>query len=382
MSDADLVELLLECRRLRLERLLALAQLLDLVDAVLDGGAFEAFHAFGDLLLLARHLLGLPLRVCDVARAARLLRLLQLALRLLQPLERGGRLRGAHLTAVGRRLPHLVGRLAHLPRGLHQLRPVLLARQLLEPARRFLDLIGELPLAVAAARAALLPGRALPLALGFLLLPPRQLLQLLGELVDLLIRLLLLGALRASRTGWPSCRARARTGRRDPRPSGSARRRRRRRPAALHADLDFVLLLGLLQELQRLLLERERAVGLACCSFASAVFISVDCLRQQLRNLLERRILLDQAAVHARDQPFDLLAQLRLRQRDDGRVLAQLVGRHRLAIAVDVERRGDDLALLLRQRADLLPPPPPPPPPPACDSARLKSLRSGRICRK
>ena len=62
------------------------------------------------------------------------------------------------------------------------------------------------------------------------------------------------------------------------------------------------------------------------------------------------------------------------------RVLAQLVGRHRLAIALDVEGRGDDLTLLLRQRADLvLPPPPPPPPPPAFDCAWRNSLPSGRM---
>ena len=255
-----LIELVLERRRLRLERLLAIAELLDLVDAVLGGGAFEALHALGNLLLIARHLLGLTLRVGDVTRAARALRLLQLALRVLQPLQRGGRLRRAHLAAVGRRLPHLVGRLAHPSRGIHQIGAVLFARQLLEPPRRFLDLIGQLPLAARRRPPRLLPGCALAQALGLLLLPAGQLLQLLRELVDLLIRLLLLGALRGlvlvghlvhleleqvgqilGHLALPTAAATAAA-------------------LALHADLDFVLLLGFLQDLQRLLLERDRAV--------------------------------------------------------------------------------------------------------------------------
>src|SRR4029453_9722573 len=76
--------------------------------------------------------------------------------------------------------------------------------------------------------------------------------------------------------------------------------------------------------------------------------------REELRHLLECRILLDQTAVHARHETVHLIAELGLRQRDDRRVLPELVGRHRLAVAVDVERRRDDLALLLRERAYLL----------------------------
>ena len=77
-----------------------------------------------------------------------------------------------------------------------QVLPLLLARQLLEPPRRLLDFLRELPLRVAAAAAACWPGRRQPpLPLGFLLLPPRQLLQLLDQLVDLLVAALLLGAL-------------------------------------------------------------------------------------------------------------------------------------------------------------------------------------------
>ena len=54
------------------------------------------------------------------------------------------------------------------------------------------------------------------------------------------------------------------------------------------------------------------------------------------------------------DQALDLLAQLRLRQRDDDEALAQLCRRHRLAVATMLKRGRDDLALLLRERVDLL----------------------------
>src|SRR5262249_51211503 len=57
---------------------------------------------------------------------------------------------------------------------------------------------------------------------------------------------------------------------------------------------------------------------------------------------------------HARDQPFYLLAQPRLREADDDRLLLQLVGRVVLAIALDVERRGDDLALVVGERVHLV----------------------------
>ncbi len=78
-----------------------------------------------------------------------------------------------------------------------------------------------------------------------------------------------------------------------------------------------------------------------------------DSLRQQIRDLLERRILFDEPAVHPREQPFNLIAQPRLGQGEHGAVLAQLVRRHLLAIALNVERGRDDLALLLGQGAHL-----------------------------
>ena len=148
-----------------------------------------------DLLLLAGHRLGLAQRVLHVASGARRLRLLELALGLLQLLHRlrgrGGRVR----VAVCRRLPHRIGGLLQLARGLLQLRAVLFARELLELPRGFFRLLGERALRVAAALTLALRG-APALPLGLLLLPARQLLQLLGELVDLLVGLLLRRALR------------------------------------------------------------------------------------------------------------------------------------------------------------------------------------------
>ena len=140
-SPAVCSHLLLERGHFGLELVLALAQLLDFLLPRI-AGAIEPFDAFRDLLLFARDLIGLPQCVLDIALGAARLRLLQPLLRLLQSIERGGRLRGARLP-VGRRLPHLVGRLAKLPCGVAELRPVLFPRQLLEAARRLLDLFGE-----------------------------------------------------------------------------------------------------------------------------------------------------------------------------------------------------------------------------------------------
>ena len=92
--------------------------------------------------------------------------------------------------------PHRIGRLPHLLRRLREIRTVALARELLELPRGFLRLVGKLPLAVAAALAHLAGQRLLALPLGFLLLAPRQLAQLLHHRIDLLVGLLLLRALR------------------------------------------------------------------------------------------------------------------------------------------------------------------------------------------
>src|SRR5439155_559917 len=81
--------------------------------------------------------------------------------------------------AARRGTPHRVGRFSHLPRRVEQLRTILLAGEPLEPPRGLLGLVRQGTLLRAAARgrggAALLQP---PLALGFLFLPSRKLLQL------------------------------------------------------------------------------------------------------------------------------------------------------------------------------------------------------------
>ena len=166
------------------------------------------------------------------------------------------------LRSVGRRLPHGVRRFLQLSRGLLQVLTLLLARQLLQPARRLFEFLRELTLGVAAAaaRLALACGRQATLPLGLLLLPARELLQLLGELVDLLVAALLLGALLqlvlirelveleleqiGEVLGHLILSAAAAAA------------------AALRRHLHFVLLLGVLQQLQRALLGRQRFLRL------------------------------------------------------------------------------------------------------------------------
>ena len=94
-------------------------------------------------------------------------------------------------------MPHGLRGIAHLLRGGRQLWTLLLARQLLEPARCLFELVRELALTLstAAARLLLLSRRGAALPFEFLLLPAGELLQLLRQLVDLAIVALLLGAL-------------------------------------------------------------------------------------------------------------------------------------------------------------------------------------------
>ena len=101
------------------------------------------------------------------------------------------------------------------------------------------------------------------------------------------------------------------------------------------------------------MLGRQRPVGTDRGELGFRLLHRLDRLRQQLGDLLERRIPLNELAVQTREQPFDLLAQPRLRQPDDRRALAQLGRRIVPPIALHVERRRDDLPLLLRERLDL-----------------------------
>ena len=303
----------------------------------------------GHVRVLARDLFGLAHRLLHIAFGARRLRPPQLALHLLQPFGGRGRLcSGAGVVARGG-LPHGVGGLLHLPRRCGEVGAVLLARQLLELPCRLLGLFGERPLLIAAA-AGRLSGRAPALPLEFLLLATRQLLQLLGQRVDLLFglaalgprrRLVLVGHLVHFELEQVRQVFRDRSGLSPAAPAA-------RLPAGLH--LRLVLFFGLLQVLQCLLLGGHRAVRAPHLQLGFGGFHFGGCERQHLGDLLEGRVGGDQAGVHAAHEPFDLLAQAPLRQRQHDRALAQLLGREPFLFAQHVERAGDDLALLLRQR--------------------------------
>ena len=262
--------------------------------------------------MLARDLLGLLLRALHIALAARALLLLEPALCLSQLAECGAGLAGAARISGRSRTPHGVGGLPHLLRGLREIGTVTFARQALELPRGFLGLFGQRTLARAAALAALARQSLQPLPLGFLLLPARELAQFFHQRVDLLIRLLLLRALRrlvlvgqlveilleeiSEIFLYGSGSAAATT-----------------TAAALLADLLLVFFLGLLQLLERAVLWRQRIRRRLCLqlSFSGAHFLGR--FRQQLRDAQERRVRLDEPAVHAAYQPFDLFSQLRLR---------------------------------------------------------------------
>ena len=256
---------------------------------------------------------------------------------------------------AGGRLAHLVGRFLELPRRVGEVLFLLLARELLQPPRQFLGLLRDLPLQVGRTGAAAAALHRAALTLDLLLLPARELLQLFGGVVDLLIGALHARRAAASRTGSPACRARARTGRRGPARAGSAAAAASAAAAtALRLHLQLVLLLGVLQQLQRLLLRRERFLGLQRLELTLGELHLGRRLRQRVGDRLERRIDDVQTAVHLLGELFDLLAELGLLQRQEDVVLAVLVVAHLGAVAYHVERRGDDLPLLLRELADLL----------------------------
>jgi hypothetical protein len=92
--------------------------------------------------------------------------------------------------------------------------------------------------------------------------------------------------------------------------------------------------------------------GLRVCSLRPAFFISATA-SGALGDLLEARIRRHEARVHAAHEAFDLFAQAALREREHHGGLAHLLGGGRLLLAQDVEGAGDDLTLLLGQRAHL-----------------------------
>ena len=363
--------MLFECAQLGREAVAPLRVELRLLHAV-GAGADQLLGITGHVGVLTRNLLGLTHRFLHVAFGSRRLRAAQLPLHALEPLRGRGRLsRRTRVVPAGGRLPHRVGGLLHLSRRGGQVGPVLLARQLLELPCRLLGLLGQGALLIAAA-AGRLPGRAAPLAFEFLLLAARQFLQLLGQRVHLLFGLRALGPRRRlvlvghlvhfeleqvrqvfrDRSSLPAAAPAARL------------------PAGLH--LHLVLFFGLLQILQGLLLRWQRAVGAPHLQLGFGRLHLSRRERQQVGNLLERRIGGDQARVHAAHEPLDLLAQTPLRQRQHHGTLAQLVGGEGLLLAQHVEGAGDDLALLFRQRAHFGAAAPAP-------SAAATGLRRGRL---
>jgi len=191
-------------------------------------------------------------------------------------------------------------------------------------------------------------------ASGFLLLTTGQFLQLLDQLVDLAIAALLLGALLhlvlirqlvhleleqvGEVVGERALLAAAATA-----------------AALLLRDLQLVLLLGVLQQLQRALLRRQRGIGLHRLEVGLGRLHFLRRLGQRLGDLVVGGIDRAEARLQLADELFDLIAQLRLREVEEHHVLAVLLRLGLRLVADDVERRGDDLALLLRELADLLP---------------------------
>ena len=377
----NLFEILLQLADLRVHRLFALREVLRLLLPVGAGlRTLEAVDVRGDLLLLVRQRFGLLAGRLDVALRAIALVALEFLLRLAQLVERRRGLRAAVTRSVRRRLPHGLRRVAHLLGRVRQILTLLLARQLLQPPRGLLEFVGELTLAAAATAAAVLlaRGRHPALTLGFLLLAPREVLQLLGEFVHFLVARLLLGALlhlvlvrelveleleQVREIFGELALAAAATA------------------AATLANLHLVILLGVLQQLQRALLGRERFLRLLRLEVAFGRLHLGRRLRQRLGDGLEARIHDADARLELADQFVHLRAQLRLREVEEHDVLAVFLGGQLRLVAHRVERRRDDLPLLLRQLPDARHRRRPRRRR-ACDCAGLKSLRNGRTFTK
>ena len=201
-------------------------------------------------------------------------------------------------------------------------------------------------------RRALARLRHAPLPLHLLLLPPRELLQLLDQLIDLLVLPLLLGALLhlvlvrqlvelqleqiGEVLGHLALSAAA-------------------APAALLLrHLQLVLLFGLLQQLEGALLGRQRRIGLEGFQLALGGLHLLRRLGQHVGDLVVRRVDRAETRLQLADELFHLFAQLGLRQVEEHHVLAELLRLRLGLVADDVERRRDDFALLLRELADLL----------------------------
>ena len=155
----------------------------------------QLLHLVLNLLLLIRELLRLAHRVIQIAAAASVLFLVDEAARVLKIAQRLLRVAISLLTVRGS-TTHLARRILKAARRIGEVLIVLLTREALELVRFVLGLLREIALALAALRSRLthasetvgLRARAIVL----LLLPRRELPQLLGGFVDLIVGLLLL----------------------------------------------------------------------------------------------------------------------------------------------------------------------------------------------
>jgi len=199
-----------------------------------------------------------PLRFVDVAFRPVRQRSLQPLLGLPQPLEGCLRLCLRLRITTGGGATHRIGGVLHLPRGIREIRSLLLAGQPLQPPRLFLDLVGQRALLRPAVATARLPFQGTAtLPFGFLLLPTGEFLQLLEQLVHLPLTLFLRLLVRRLITARHLVEVLLEQIRKIALLLAAAA------PTAtalllLDADLDLVLLLGLLENLQRLVLRRER----------------------------------------------------------------------------------------------------------------------------
>ena len=224
---------------------------------------------------------------------------------------------------------------------------------------------------VAAALAHLSGQRLLALPLGFLLLPPRQLAQLLHERVHLLIGLLLLRALR----GLVLIRQLVEVLLEQIREIAprSSRRRRLRRPAPPLCWLTcFSYSSSAFCSCCSARFSGGSALFAACaCSFFSAAFISSAAFGSSSAIFWNAGSGSTSRLFMRPTRPSTCSRSFAATTPTTTRFSRSFCRRHRLVVADDVVRGRDDLALLLRERVHLhLPaPPPPPPPPPPIDIA-------------
>ena len=344
------VDLPLQVRDLGLHGVLALHQPLQFLHPLLVvRHRLQAVDPGGNLALLVGQPVGAAQRLLDVALQAPGLLVRQPVLHVAQPVERGARLGEAQVVGVGRRAAHRVRRLLQPARGVHHLRRAHLAREALQPARGLLRLLGQRALPGAAALGALLPARPPALPLGLALLAAGQLAQALHQLVDGIVRRLLLAALHRLVLVLQLVELQLEQVREVLRRLVAAGAATAAAHAHRHHDL-FVRLLRTLEELQRTLLGRQRPVGILALQLGLGLQHGFGGLRQQLGDGAEFRIGRHDAAVHAAQQRLDLLAQAALGEGQEDEVLAVLLVAVVLPVADDVERAGHDLALRLGQR--------------------------------